>query len=146
MAVQKQFKRKPSELVVKSMRTTSQVEGFNSLMVLIWGTGSNMSPRTANFKLAELGTHWDLRISGDIKGLPDPIVTDIGKLASVRALRRELGLPDKYLLVPLEEDLPSLADAVPFGFEGLQLQVDPTGTEVLLEGDISHLKATTNHS
>ena len=138
MAVQKQFKRKPSKLVVKSMRSTSQVEGFNSEMVQIWGTGNNMSPRSAEFKLAELGTHWNLRISGDIKGLPNPSVTDIGKLVAVRALRGQLGLPDKYQLVPLEKDLPALADAVRFGFEGLLLQLDPLGTKQLLEGNIAH--------
>lgn len=146
MVVQKQFKRKPSELVVKSMRSTSQVEGFNSELVQIWGTGSNMSPRSADFKLAELVTHWNLRGSADIKGLPDPRVTDIGKLVAVRALRSDLGLPDKYLLVPLEQDLPSLAAAVPFGFEGLQLQLDPTGTKRLLEGYIAHIKEQTHHS
>ena len=64
-------------------------------------------------------------------------MTDIGKIVAVRALRRELDLPDKYLLVPLEEDLPSLADATPFGFEGLQLQVDPTGTQRLVEGNFA---------
>ena len=51
MAVQKQFKKKPSEVVVKSMRSTSQVEGFNAEMVQIWVSGSNMSPRLADFKL-----------------------------------------------------------------------------------------------
>ncbi|KAL3157327.1 hypothetical protein ABBQ32_011811 [Trebouxia sp. C0010 RCD-2024] len=133
MAVQKQFKKKPSEVVVRSMRSTSQVEGFNAEMVQIWGSGSNMSPRLADFKLLELGCHWDLRILADIKGLSNPIVTDIGKLTAIRALRRDLGLPDKFL-VPFEEDLPSLADAVPFGFEAMQLQLDPTQTEGLLEG------------
>jgi hypothetical protein len=135
MAVQKLFKRKPSELVVKSLRSTSQVEAFNSLMVQIWGSGTNLSPPLADFKLSELGTHQNLRILGELKGLPTPPVTDLGRMAAVRALRRELALPDKYRLVPYEEDLPSLADATPFGFEAMQLQLDPEATNVLLEGN-----------
>lgn len=116
MAVQKQFKKKRGELVVKSIRSTSQVEGFSAEMVQVWGSASNMSPRLADFKLMQLGCHWDLRILADIKCLSDPIVTDISKLTAIRALRRDLGLPDKCMLVPFEEDLPSQADAIPFGF------------------------------
>ena len=43
LAVQKRLKIKPSVAVVKSIRSTSQVEGFNSEMVPIWGSGTNMS-------------------------------------------------------------------------------------------------------
>ncbi len=133
MAVQKLFKRKLSELV-KSLRSTSQVEAFNSLMVQIWGSWTNLSPPLADFKLSELGTRQNVRIMGELKGLPTPPVTDLRRMADVRALRRDLGMPDKYKVVPCEEDLPSLADATPFGFEAMQLQLDPEATNVLLEG------------
>ncbi|KAL0020216.1 hypothetical protein WJX77_003786 [Trebouxia sp. C0004] len=71
---------------------------------------------------------------GELKGFPTPPVTYLGRMAAVRALRRDLGMLDKYKLVPYEEDLPSLADTTPFGFEAMQLQLDPEATNVLLEG------------
>ncbi|DBA98266.1 TPA: hypothetical protein ACH3X1_001189 [Trebouxia sp. C0004] len=103
-------------------------------MVQIWGSGTNLSPPLAHFKLSELGTHQNLRIMGELKGFPTPPVTYLGRMAAVRALRRDLGMLDKYKLVPYEEDLPSLADTTPFGFEAMQLQLDPEATNVLLEG------------
>ncbi len=41
---------------------------------------------------------------------------------------------DKYTLVPYEKDLASLADATPFDFEAMQLQLDTEAANLLLEG------------
>ena len=103
MAVQNWFKMKLSVTVVKSNRSTSQVEGFNSEMVCIWGSGTNMSTLLADFKLMAMITWWDLRTIAGISGLLFIANSDIARLAAIRALRRELKLPDKYCLVPYLE-------------------------------------------
>lgn len=50
MATVKTFKNKPSKQVIKSLWSTSQVEGFNSSLKQMWGCGTNMSPATADIK------------------------------------------------------------------------------------------------
>ena len=96
-----------------------------------------MSPLLADLKLLAMITWWNLRTLAGTKALPNIASIDISRVAAIRALRKDLELPDKYPLVPCLEDLPKLADATPFGFEALQMQVDPSAKEVNLQGMVT---------
>ena len=69
------------------------------------------------------------------QSLPLLMSSEIGRLAAIRALREHLNLPDKYKLVPHMGDLPSLAKATPFGFEAMQMAIDPSGQDIILQGE-----------
>lgn len=135
MDVEKKFKTRPNQVVVKCLRSTSQVEGFDAEMVDIWGSGTNMSPHLADFKFLDMIICWDLMTLAAIRSLPLVMSSDIGRLAAIRALREHLNLPDKYKLVPHMGDLPSLAKATPFGFEAMQMAIDPSGQDIILQGE-----------
>ena len=57
----------------------------------------------------------------------------------MRVLRKALKLPDRYRLIPFPEGRPSLAASQPFGFEAMQLQMDRSGTQTLVDGITSFL-------
>ena len=107
MATLKVFKNKPSREVIKPLRSTSQVEGFNSMMKQLWGGGTNVSPATADIKSLAPCVSWNLSILANNRGTSPLIITDILKLSAVRALCKALKVPDRYQLIPLTKDLPS---------------------------------------
>ena len=134
MEVEKKFKKRPNEFVVKCLRSTSQVESFNAELAGIWGSGTNMGTLLTDFEALDRIIFWDLRTLAGIRGLPFIMSSNIGRLAAIRALRRQLKLPDKYKLVPYMEDMRSLALATPFGFEAMRLSMDPSGQDIILQG------------